>query len=245
MKHPILLVIAPLLPGCMMLNSGNVSSGPLLSVNDKYVDIAKGKSKTHAILGLSDVLDGELILDAKRDMFRSRPLQHGEYYANFTSDISRVFWLGGVVIATRVTVSAEVLRSAEYPVAHPDSSSFSKVSLNFTGTRFVYRTDTFRLQEKVYYKTGSSWKEFTISAINRDRVSLSPLDTKRKPVEIDFLDELYSTTKILYGFKAGDRVRLTDGDFAATILGISGNRFLLGTDYKMYVKPVTGFRRFD
>jgi hypothetical protein len=67
MKKSILwLLLFPLLmSSCLVINTGSVSSGPLLSVNDKYVDVATGECKSFTVLWIGGMHKKRMILQAK------------------------------------------------------------------------------------------------------------------------------------------------------------------------------------
>ena len=58
-------------------------------MTDKYVDIATGQSESSSYFWIAGNYNNKLILTAKEDLFRNRPLRTGEYYSNFSCDISK------------------------------------------------------------------------------------------------------------------------------------------------------------
>lgn len=44
------LILSVLFSSCFVIHRGNVSSGPLLNINDKYIDIAIGEAKSLYVL---------------------------------------------------------------------------------------------------------------------------------------------------------------------------------------------------
>jgi hypothetical protein len=74
---------------CHVYRYGNISGSSLLSVKDKYVDIACGEVKTR--IGGEAYSKELLIMEAKANMFKNRPLKKGEYYSNFI--LNKVKWI--------------------------------------------------------------------------------------------------------------------------------------------------------
>lgn len=99
---------------CIGFHSGNISSGPLISANDEYVDIAIGQSQSYYMFYIGGEYYNSMILAAKKDMYKNRPLKKGEYYANFSCDFLKHIILG-VVYTIKVTVSADVLKVSDSP----------------------------------------------------------------------------------------------------------------------------------
>jgi len=233
MKYLLILLLPSILTSCIVLNSGNVSSGPLLDVKDKYRETARGEAHSILYLMLLGPQKNDLLLKAKRNMYQNRPLQAGEYYANFTGDLSKTIYLFGLIVVTKAIVSAEVIQSTSNSAQdeqNKDSSHFFKVSLNISSKGdFVYKTDTFRLGEKVYYKEGrAEFQQYTIRAIKANKVELAREDNTRV-LFVSLFEELFSRDKSLYRLHAGDKVILPYPNEAgmATILGVSGNRYLV------------------
>ena len=99
-----------ILNSCIVFHSGNISSGPLLKVNDSYQDIATGTSNSVFVLGIGSAANNQLVQAAKRNLYINRPLQKNEYYANFTVDVNRKIILF-IALIIHVTVNADVIRS--------------------------------------------------------------------------------------------------------------------------------------
>lgn len=106
----ILFIIAFYFNSCVVLNSGNISSGPLLNSSDSYIDHATGESENLFIFGLGNLNKDKLLFEAKKNMYLNRPLKSNEYYSNFTSDISKKIMFG-IIFFTKATVSADVMKS--------------------------------------------------------------------------------------------------------------------------------------
>jgi hypothetical protein len=243
-----LLLIVAGLSSCMVIHSGNVSSGTLQNFNDEHVAIATGVSKSLIFFGLAGDYSNEMILDAKMNLFRNRPLREGEYYTNFTCDISRKIILG-VFFETRVTVSAEVLRP--HSVRDDDPHPKAKFA-EFTGVAagenlLVNGTDTFRLGRTVYHfiEKGRALS-FEIVGIYNNGLNLRP---KYKPVGNLFVNPnvVYSPGKIVGDFKTGDKImiKMALGHETGVILGFCGDKALVKTHDWSYSIPAAKLKKAE
>jgi hypothetical protein len=95
---------------CIVTHSGNVTGGPLITANDKSSSVAKGTARTFMIFPIGGNYSTTLIQDAKTDMYKHCPLKEGEYYANFTCDITKTYLL--LYYSTKVTISADIVKGA-------------------------------------------------------------------------------------------------------------------------------------
>ena len=242
-----------LMSSCLVFNSGNVGSGPLLNVNDKYVDIAMGESQSITALFFAWEYSNKMLLDAKMDLFKNRPLRKGEYYSNFSCDISKKVILG-IVYITRVTVSAEVLKTSE-PNAKPRDEMVMKPTdpafNNFIGllhpaNYFVNKIDTFVLGEKVYYRAKNQFRSFLITAINGNEVSLKYCYGNGGTIQAPADKILYSTKKSLNGYSVGERVALNQHSFGSkmvTIVAISDQRVLVQDKTGFFSSAISNLKR--
>jgi hypothetical protein len=107
MKKRFPLVMLALLFSSCATHLGMISSGvPEHPI--QYVDIAIGAAQTDYVFGIGGLSKDALVLQAKQNMMKSRPLKKNEMYMNFTVDFKRSFWL--VYLQTKVTVSADVVQ---------------------------------------------------------------------------------------------------------------------------------------
>ena len=93
----------------MAFHSGAISSGPLLSANDKFIDQATGHAACSSfLLWGGGYFKEALVNEAKKDMMKWRPLKKGEYYANYTIDFKKTVTFF-IYIENDVWVNADVL----------------------------------------------------------------------------------------------------------------------------------------
>jgi hypothetical protein len=176
-----------ILNSCIVFHSGNISSGPLLKVNDSYQDIATGISNSTFVLGLGSANNNELIQAAKRDLYFNRPLQKNEYYANFTVDINRKIILF-IVLNIHVTVNADVIRSND-STNEVFGETFLKRITPVLEVKDKHRygnasnNDAHLLSngDSIYFsRNKKDFKLYTISALDKESVILNPIASKEK-----------------------------------------------------------------
>jgi hypothetical protein len=100
------LIIGLLVSSCAT-HYGTISSNAI-EKRIKYVDMAIGVSQTKKIFGIGAMTKDALVLDAKREMIKNRPLQPGEQYVNFTLDFKNSYW--PIIRQTQVILSADVVK---------------------------------------------------------------------------------------------------------------------------------------
>ncbi|MGE4288823.1 MAG: DUF6567 family protein [Salinivirgaceae bacterium] len=97
-----------LLSSCVATHLGTISSSAI----DKpvsYVDVAYGVAQTDKYFALGGLSQDALVLEAKRELYRNRPLQPNEAYINFTVDFKNTWVFFPVYTQTKVTLSADVI----------------------------------------------------------------------------------------------------------------------------------------
>jgi hypothetical protein len=210
MKYFLFVLPLFILSSCFVINSGGVSSGPLLSPDDRYIEIAEGRASSVNILGFGQFRYNDQVADARRKMFQSRPLQRGEYYANFTSDISRILFFGGLVVQTKIIVTADVLESADRKYRTDDTTMLARISFNFTGdNRFIYKHDTLKIGDTVYYRKNSAISKYRITRISNESLSLRNAEQSMETVTAKITDEYFRTRGRLYGMVLATRCTST------------------------------------
>ena len=210
MKSLIHIFTVLLLSSCMAFHTGQISSGPLLSANDRCVDIASGYASTNIFLGIGGLSKDALVQLAKKDMMNNRPLKKGEYYSNFTVDFKRT-----VSIVTYV--ENEVFVHADILSVNEDKGMSVTVIDGFTKTEkptvtLTYvktKQDSFYVGEKVVYRSPESpvfdFTPYEISAFTSDeKVSLKSFKSTEENIYINPYNLGYSMDKERNGFKYGD-----------------------------------------
>jgi hypothetical protein len=218
----------------------NVSSGPLLSIEDKNTGAVTGESRAVTVLGFGGFNRDGLVLEAKKDMIIKKPLKEKEYYANMTVTMNTKSIFGFLVVIRKVIVSADVM-TQDTAYRKPD---VLKIPRNPTVTSagnakfFIIEPDTFRVGEKVYGNIGFKENEYfnlEVVSVNGKRATFGYVDQEKPYVTVKpAFYRFFSTTKSLSGFKHKDQVFLNSVASSKRLGGV-----VLGVTHK-YVLILTG-----
>ncbi len=159
----------------LALNSCAVHHGMISSSsvdgNFVYEDIAYGVAQTKLVLGFGGLSQDALVLEAKRELMKNRPLKANEEYLNFTVDFKRSFW--PFISKNKVTMSADVIRHTDDSNAEPYSENYlSKLS------RLNLSNELFHVGDSVLFKKDK--KGVIISMLNKDKVRIQYTTKKDK-----------------------------------------------------------------
>src|SRR6218665_3068815 len=231
---------------CLVISHGNTGSGPLLSTRDTYVDIASGICKSYSVFGISGMHKKNMILQAKADLFKNRPLKPGEYYSNFSVDFTKTFVF--MVYLSRTVVSAEVLRSADTSAA-PFTPEFKKsIQRRLQAAKGLGGQDDAARAEAgngklltaggtVYYsREGRSYGIYRVSEVDKENVMLQAIDPKDQNILVGVQNLFFNRKEEINGYRTGSRVKaeLINEYNAAVyedgqVLGVAGNTVLVKT----------------
>lgn len=255
-KIVFVLIGIALFSSCIIVHNGNVSSGPLLNINDRYVDIACGEAKSFLVFGIGNYENDKLLQDAKRDLFKHRPLAKNEYYANFTSDICRKYIF--FVAINKVSVCAEVLKNnvidtnflffndkrvSQIKYKNDTLISNNTKTNNTSNVPLAYSNEI-HTGDSVYFCFVNS-KKFNLyvaTEIDIENVMLKSVDKLSKNVLTPLENTFYYKNKEFNNFKNGDRVtieieddtRFTNKTFEGKILGVTNKTILVKTTEEDY-----------
>jgi hypothetical protein len=206
------LFIVLLFSSCASLYTGALSSGPLLSANDKYVDVASGYATATYIFGIGGLSKTALVYEAKTDLMNSRPLKKGEYYSNFTVDFRKT-------VAFFIYITNEVYVHADILTANPDSEAPAANTNGFKGMEneapainyVKTKEDSFYVGEKiVHYYTAEENYKFRpyeiISFTDKGKVNLKNLSKGERNISVNINELIFSVDKTRNGFTYGDSV---------------------------------------
>jgi len=211
----VLIGLVFLTTSCLVTHTGDVSGGPLMNKSDKYSDIGIGNSKSVFVFGIGDLSNEDLVLKAKKNLFFNRPLQEGEYYANFTTAITDKFFLF-VVHTTKVSVSADVLKSND-----SDDGVFNKNFKRLINSDFYFKNDkevnsrkiegnnhfVFPSDSVYYAEDSKNYGLYTVLHVYKNVIMLKsaakPELNKAVPIEGEF----FIKNLFVNGFKTGDTLR--------------------------------------
>lgn len=193
-----LLIILPtvLLFSSCAIHHGNISTSSL-NRNVQYQDIAYGVAQTKTFFGIGGLSQDALVLEAKRELLKNRPLKAKEEYANFTIDFKRSFF--PFYSPTKVTLSADVVKFTDDSAVNPITQNYK----NKLSTRLLSNS-LFEVGDSVQFdktKIGS-----VISFSNNSHVIVE-YKNKNDKVRTKILSiyRIYSTSKPYKGLRIGDR----------------------------------------
>ena len=257
-KHQIIMLWLPVLvSSCMVFNSGSVSSGPLLNATDKYVDQARGNARSCLFLGIGSTYHRKLVYEAKLDLFRRRPLDKGEYYSNFTTDVAKKTYLG-IVYIIEVEMNADVLKgldstsapfTGQYKrqtgIGYPAKTMGSvKIKQGLAGTGLA-------VNDNVYYSYDrKNYKLYTVSAVDKENVMLMATDPADKNLLASLDSEFFVTGTEVGGIKAGDQVivevsvsQRPAANEEGVVSGTFGDKCLVKTTNGFFVLPAAKVKK--
>ncbi|MEO1054122.1 MAG: DUF6567 family protein [Bacteroidota bacterium] len=102
----IYLILIATLSSCAVHN-GMMSGNTLPTPEARLVDMGVGVASTEKILGIGGLKKQALVLEAKKSLYATHPLQPGQSYANMSVDFKNSFFF--LYNRTTVTVSADIM----------------------------------------------------------------------------------------------------------------------------------------
>lgn len=252
------LPLVLILNSCIVSHSGSISSGPILTLNDSYQDIATGTANSTFVLGIGSTDNNQLIQAAKRNLYFNRPLQKNEYYANFTVDVNRKIILF-IALNIHVTVNADVIRSngsTNEVFGEPFLKKITPVLEVKDKYRYGVSKDNNHLLsngDSVYFsRNKKDFKLYTISALDKESLILNPVASKEKSSLVFIYGSTFfvkSTT--VKGFKTGEKVEFDIIDpyynlpaaKQGIVYGYADDLVLIKVDSLFYVVNVTRLKK--
>jgi hypothetical protein len=236
------------LSSCVTFHSGGVSSGPLLSPTDKYKDIAIGKARAGLFLGIGSITESSLVIEAKKNLYKERPLNKGEYYSNFATDISKKFIFGFLVQTLLVTVSCDVMLVDSTSNFPPFSQNFRRQLSNIKNTDvpdiFLAKFNGGILQKNdtLYFAhVDNDYKKYTVVSTDFYNVTLRLANSDRRLLMVDARNSFYLTNLNTSGFSIDEVVRIeylnknkTSEVLKGMVLGVCNDILLISTDKGTY-----------
>jgi hypothetical protein len=208
-------IISILMASCTAMHTGSVSSGPLLSADDRLVDVAYGYVSTSYFLGIGGLSKNALIHNAKQELKLNRPLKKGEYYANYTVDFKKTVSFISYM-TNEVFVYADVLSTNKEDTVTPTvvTRNFEKVPKYAISYDYVKtKQDSFYVGEKVIIRTLTTLDKevYTYNPceitkfIGKNRANVKSYLSVQNTV-IDVNELIFSMDKEKNGFRYGDSV---------------------------------------
>lgn len=255
--HLFFILFALTFCSCIVFHSGSVSSGPLVHVSDKYVDISSGYASSVFVFGIGNASKQQMLNDAKKNLYAKRPLQKGEYYANFTTDINKklIFFVAQKIV---VSVSADVLVTGDTS-SYGFGDAFSKKITPFVpaSNKGVVRTD-FNGNEiingdSVYYSYNSkNYNLYTVSSRDKESTILTSSDPAYKSILVSLRQNYFFIKKDIGNIlKINDKVTIAvlDSfterfvDEEGYVMGYAANNALIKTKSGFHVVSIEKLKK--
>jgi hypothetical protein len=245
------------LSSCITFHSGTVSSGPLMNATDRYVDISSGYSSSVFVFGIGSTSKQELINDAKKNLYTRRPLQKGEYYSNFTTDINKK-WIFFVAQKIVVSVSADILAIGDTS-SSGFSSVFSKkitpfvpaknkgvISSDFNGNVIING-------DSVYYSyNAKNYNLYVVSSLDKESTVLLSSDAAYKSILVSLKQNYFFIKKDLGNpikINCKTTIAVLDSyterlvDEEGLIMGYANNNALVKTKSGFHTVPIDKLKK--
>lgn len=195
MKRLVIVINILLFLSSCATHNGAISSSSI-NRNVVYEDIAYGVAQSNKVFGIGGLSQDALVLEAKRELMKNRPLNENEEYLNFTVDFKRTFW--PFYSQTKVTLSADVIRPIDEIEYEPYSENYkTKLSrLNLTN-------DLFSIGDSIYIKKKKKGTVISFLENEKVRVEFKSKKDKVRTKKISIYD-IYTWKKPYRELKIGD-----------------------------------------
>lgn len=209
------LLLFFLLSSCAF-HSGMVSTTP---VSEEYIyeDIGFGVCQTSRVFGLGGLSKDAMVLEAKRQLYKNRPLLKNEMYANLTVDFKRTNLL--IYNKTVVTVSADI-------VLKTDSLDFNRFSKNYLN-KLENRMDSplFQIGDTVMDKKQN--KGVIIGSEKKDQLRILYSSESNYRTKKVASNRVFAVKETYNGLRIGEKVDYPSKDISGIVVGFSVKGFLL------------------
>jgi hypothetical protein len=194
MKRLLIIVITICLLSSCATHTGMISSSPI-SKGVKYEDIAYGVAQVNKFLGIGGISQDALVLEAKRELMKNRPLRQNEVYINFTVDFKRTYVL--LYSQTKVVMSADVVCFLNDTLGEIYSARYKNI-LNGN----LYANELFSIGDSII---DSKFNKGLIISFDNSSVARILYQTKKNKFRTKTisLSKIYSIKKPYKGFKIG------------------------------------------
>jgi len=224
-KIILLLLISFSLMSCAT-HKGAISTSSI-NRNVNYVDIAYGISQSSKVLGIGGLSQDAMVLEAKRELFKNRPLNANEEYANFTIDFKRTYVF--LYFKNKVTMSADVVKYTRDTISDPFTAQY-KTKLFIENNP----NDLFGIGDTILYDKDKKGLIISINNSEKVRVLYKTEKNKLKSKNVS-VESIYTTSKSVNGLKVGDRYvfdwRISGKDVkqSGTIIAFGLTSFMIKT----------------
>lgn len=175
-----------LMTSCVTYHHGAISSAAV-SRTVKYQDIAIGVSQINKLWGFGGISKDALVLEARREMTKNRPLGAKEQYLNFTVDFKYTFW--PIVSQTRVTMCADVVSFTNDSTGEVYSTKYKDKLLGRSLTN-----ELFAIGDSVIFNKTHEGVIISIEDVDIVRVLYKSRSDKNRTKRIS-INKIYATNK--------------------------------------------------
>lgn len=171
---------------CVTYHQGAISSSTV-SRTVKYQDIAIGVSQINKFWGLGGISKDALVLEARREMIKNRPLAPKEQYVNFTVDFKYTFW--PIVSQTKVTMCADVISFSNDSTGEVYSAKYKDKLLGKS-----LSNELFAIGDSVIFNKTHEGVIISIEDVDIVRVLYKTRSDKNRTKRIS-INKIYATNK--------------------------------------------------
>ncbi len=219
-KLLIVPVICYLLTSCVAIHTGSISSSSI-GKTVKYEDIACGVSQTDRLFGLGSLSQDALVLEAKREMIKNRPLMPDEEYANYTLDFKNTYW--PFYIQNKVTMCTDVVRFTNDNINDPYSE---KYKMKLVGV--IISNELFAIGDSII---DEKFNEATIISLQNDKIARIMYKTGEDKIRTKkiSIEKIYSKNKSYKGHATGGMYIYTDNgrETSGRIIAVGLNSIII------------------
>ncbi|HZK68468.1 MAG TPA: DUF6567 family protein [Paludibacter sp.] len=183
-------IICLLMTSCVTYHHGAISSSAV-SRTVKYQDIAIGVSQINKFWGFGGVSKDALVLEARREMTKNRPLGAKEQYLNFTVDFKYTFW--PIVSQTKVTMCADVVSFSNDSTGEVYSTKYKDKLLGKS-----LSNELFAIGDSVIFNKTHEGVIISIEDVDIVRVLYKSKSDKNRTKRIS-INKIYATNKSFLG----------------------------------------------
>ncbi|MGD9994990.1 MAG: DUF6567 family protein [Salinivirgaceae bacterium] len=191
------LSVALLFSSCVATHLGTINSSAL-GKPVSYVDRAYGVAQTQKYFALGGLSQDALVLEAKRELYRNRPLNSHEEYVNFTVDFKNTWVFFPVYTQTKVTLSADVINFNPANPARVFTDEYAKkLSSPFPANPL------FSVNDSVLTRSGKEGVLLAFTNETKVRVLFLTKNDKLRTKKLA-VNKLFTRSKSYKGFTVGD-----------------------------------------
>jgi hypothetical protein len=186
-------------------------------------------------------------------LFQKRPLKRGEYYANFSVDFTKTFFMGGFVYKSHALISAEVMKTGDTtstPFGHEFRQKTDKNSQPQNSAVDPADIDL-AVGDTVYYShDGRSYKTYKIASVDKSSILLLAINPDDKNTLVSANGVFFNRKESIGAFKSGDNVMVEIPDISnalvlreGKVLGFADENILVETKSGFHVLPPTKVKK--